>query len=1570
MVKAKTSSEQSAPVVPTSGSKAESSLGVTGSAAAEAAGASGLQPGLTLYSSNYMENLADLCALLMSEYPQKDPFAHERVVVMNMGMRTYLTQRIALQNQISALCDFHQIWQLVYRVFRIMHPSAPEQSLYDREHLTWNVYTLLCKHVVEPMLASVSESAVAVSNEAKGKALAGAGAANATEVAGVAAGNGNAEAVAAADAAGAAKLHDEIFFKLQQYLVDDQFGDKAYELAAKIADALDQYQMYRPQWIQAWNTMPLAVFDDYERDPSDLNNPINIFIEDVCRDLVRRKSGLKQGASVVSSVGSAGAGNGSAGAGSAGGEANAASGVGDVGVDAGQVHSLLQVERGGGQGISAERVNLVRSLFKDNVWQIKLWCLLRHNLNFFGSDRMLLKPDSDSLSWQIQHADRAQIMSSMIRELKSGELDEAIKAKLSERIFVFGVSALPRIVVHFLAALANYSHINVMLMEPCQEYWGDISAANNQDFLSYVKLIKATTQALSKKDEKVAKKLQKHKKIIALPSQAFQRDYKYSDYDQLSGERMTGNPLLLSLGQMGRDNLRLFYELDQVPNNITCFSEPDLGEGFEPFTSSVRTVGEAQGLQREQVEVHGGTLLSYIQRQLLSIEQPQEHYFISPQDQSLQVHVCHTIRREVEVLHDAIKALFVAAKFKGETLYPRDIVVMVPAINEYAPHISAVFGGSYSEKDPDYIPFVISDMTEDQSNTVAQSLLNLLDMSSHLITATTVIDLLSDEAISRRFGLYHDDVAVLSGWLNDNHVCWGLDATDVAEIAEIDIPGTFAKGVDRMLLGTLLGDNQQMPCFSEIQGLDAQLLGKFWDFLRALRELREHFTPELSLTPEQWQDDLDRMLMQRFFAPDEKTQNSLQAVKQLIEKLKVTIEHLYYQPKINLPVFVAALRQGLVAQRRFQPFLREKINFCSLMPMRAVPFKHVFILGLNDNGFPREERTLGFNFLSARDLFECGDRSNNIDDRFLFLEAIMSARQSIYFSYVGRDPKNNNELNPSVVLNELLFYLSDQCAIEGESTLKDDVRQRHVMDRLCMVEHLNAYQSDNFLVVSQANGGSAVAAGASAAVGDAEVSDSAAVAGEGDSAAGAGVGAANAAQAPQTLAQMPWRLPSFNHNFEFPDKGDKQDAAVFGAGVFFSDMSPYFEQKLDLKDLMSFVKKPSSFFMRRLLRVNFSLEDDSSLNWQDESFSLGFTDNNRLLLELLQIPEAERWAYLDRQGQMGRLPYGIFKQEEMYKVMEQLAPLAEVLKQQLHVESLSELKQQASLKKSVWTILLPVAYFAKPQEGEEPVAVANMDELVALSLEPAQGHAEVSGAASAASAAAGEAGAASATADGTGAAAGAAGAAAAVGVEQVMFQGKLQDCYRFKFTLQANYHEQPFVLSTFTNVAANEMGKQKTYDALDSQVNAYAGAFKRSSLVFSALDEALAYYLQYLDRGSKEVPVIDKAGSTYKLAALSAEQLRYIVTALLIFYVLGLSAPVPCCGALLRCVVLDAENNLEVTASDSDSDKAYVNFNYDRDSAYLYGDLYRLVGEPRLASLAKVFLDFYVRKIAPYFVNL
>ncbi len=1495
-----------------------------------------MRAGLTLYMSNYLENLADICAVLMSEYPLPDPFAHEHIIVMNTGMRTYLTQRIAMQNQITALCDYHQIWQLVYGVHRTLHPEAPEQNLYDREHLTWNLYSLIVA-LQNESTARKHKAVVTALQQATSQGIT-----DETELKRI-----QDEAIAAYNQE-AAKSND-IYHKLRLYLVDDAFGDKAFELAAKIADTLDQYQMFRPRWIMAWNNIPLGAFADYEKDPEDISNPINVFIENECRRFAREKSGIRakrQG--TVSSDLPADA-DADAYAESVVSDNSAHFAAGYAPEDIIEAASAQRMGAGSSAGrllsttVTKERVAMVRAQFKNNVWQIKLWCMLRHNYLFFaGDDLTPLQPNSPELLWQIKHLDRAQIMTSMIDDLREHRVSPEAAAQLYQRVFVFGVSSLPRVVVEFLDALSHYCSVNVMLLNPCREYWADIAPRYRNDFERYVQLIQASTR-----QAKTARK-ELQRKFLTIPAMALRE----SDYDEATGERVAGNPLLLSYGQQGRDNLYMFFDRDQVPDNVACFSEPDVENEFTTSTR-IEGVGEAQ---RSVVEVRGGNLLARLQAQLLSLEQSSERYIIAPDDISFSIHSCHTMRREVEVLRDAILECFNRAKLEGRTLYPRDIVVMVPAINDYTPHITAVFGGSQHDDDPDAIPFVISDLTEDESNTVAQSLLKLLEIGTTRVTSATVIELLSEEAIARRFGMSREDVEVISTWLRDTHVYWGLDETDVAPYAEIKIPGTFAQGMERMLLGSLLGDSTTMPCFSEIEGSDTLLLGKFWDFLQALRELRARFTPELALTPIEWAHELHEMLTSRFFADDLETLAALRSVELVLETLQQTIHHLFVRPKINLPVFAATLRQGLVAQRNFQPFLREKVNFCSLMPMRAVPFEHIFILGLNDSDFPRAETMPGFNIMSSRDLFERGDRSRNIDDRYLFLEALLSARRSIYFSYLGQSPVDKTVQNPSVVLSELMYYVMDSCAVDGDHAVSDGVRQQHVYERIFVQEHLNSYHSANFMPSSisasivkldqlnpeketakgaASKGKAAKAKAVAATAGTAGTVDSdaksASSASRAETAAQFHVRKAVLQQYAQHIQQGIPRLPSFNRSFILPDDLAKSDSAILGAGVFFSDMSPFLTQVLELEQLMGFARNPSHFFMRNLLGITFPRTEGLS-QLEDEVFSLSRHEVDRLVSDALRLPPVERKEFLERKGELGELPYGIFKNELIKQVLERSSSISAVLQEHFGVEDLSPL-EHLPCPKSTWHIVLPKNIFTGEPLSSLPQLIENM-----------QVQAVSSGAATAAL---------------LGEASSAASSVAARNANE-----ESASDYHFEITLQASYMERPLVVSTFAAMDS-KIKKDSDYNALEGNVvKCNANALKRYKLVMQALQEAIAYYLRY--GAGHDVTIIDRDGECYELKAFTPEQLQYILRALLVFFVLGLSAPFPCMDALVRNVIFNNALPPQLVLGP----KATDSFGFDNESEYLFSTPSRVITDPVLNSKFTVFLDFYLTLIAPNLARL
>lgn len=1106
--------------------------------------------GLSLYMSNNMETLGDICALMMSEYPLPDPLSHEKIVVMNLGMETFLSQRLAMQNNIVSLCDYRQVWQIIYDTHRLLHPSAPKQDLYDREHITWNIFS---------QIKLWSEQSVDSTKQYN------------------------------------------IYQRLQQYLEDDNFGDKAYELSAKIADTLDQYQMYRPRWILAWNKIPLSAFDDYEKDPENPANPINKFIDKECRRFVREKSGFNEAKRRFKS-----------------------NGIKDLDLISSQEAIASDDSDVFAQRISKERVELIKNLFKNNIWQIKLWCMLRYNLNLLSSDDIGFNDQSSpEFIWLLEHLDRSQVMDSLIKELKTNQN----LPKLFDRVFVFGVSSLPRVVIEFLDALALHCSVNVMLLNPCSEYWADIAPRHRQDFNEYVKLIQASTKSIHEV------KLKTKKKYLQVSAQ----NLSINDYDD-AGERVEGNPLLLSYGQQGRDNLYMFFDRDPVPDNISCFSEPDVAQEFES------SYDEVNGQVIETIS--GGSLLAFLQKQLLNLEQNKCRYLINKDDRSFSIHSCHTKRREVEILHDAILERFNLAKINNEKLYPRDIVVMVPTINDYAPHISAVFGGSYKQGSSDFIPFVISDRTETEANPICQALLMLLDIGTTRITSSLVINLLSENAISSRFNLSQKEVAVIAQWLNSSNIYWGLDDEDTQEVAQINIPGSFAQGMDRMVLGSMLGDSKSMPCYSEIEGFDAKTLGNFWDFLQALRELRQEFTPELSLTPSGWAQRLSQKLTYRFFEDNVETDNALSVVYNIIENLKTIFGHIEHKPSINLPVFSATLRQGLTAQRNYQPFLKDKVNFCSLVPMRAVPFKHVFILGLNDIDFPREERSPGFNLMSSRDLFERGDRSRGIDDRYLFLEAILSARSSLYLSYIGQSPIDKTTLNPSVVLDDLIYYLSDCCTVEGHELDIKSQNQKAVLDRILVKEYLNSYNVSNYTVNN-----------------DQQITDA-----------------------------MPC-VPSFKKSYILLDNSNKRPASILGAGAFYQDFSNKLTYELTLNKLFNFIKAPSKDFLKDVLNINLDITENAQLK-EDEMFTFNDYQINKFVNDLINLMPQEREVYLEQSSLLGKLPYGIFKDNLVEQLQNTTNTIANTLKENFNIDSYSQVGV-LDCQIRTFKVYIPKRYFAE-----------------------------------------------------------------------------------------------------------------------------------------------------------------------------------------------------------------------------------------------------------------------------------
>ncbi len=670
-----------------------------------------------------------------------------------------------------------------------------------------------------------------------------------------------------------------------------------------------------------------------------------------------------------------------------------------------------------------------------NDWQPYLWSCLRPNMHDYSGK----EAGGDDAS---RFFDRPQVIRAFIDKLMN-HADEAARV-LPERIFVAGVSSLPGQVIDLLAALGLCTEVYVLFLNPCRDYWGDLRCGRSPRLYG--------SQELRNRILKADPAL----KGRGL-AEASQDDPPFTQGtgDDSEDEVTDGfSPLLSASGREARDMLSSLCSLpeDRLSNMCNVFADPEGPDALSQVKAGMYSLDASRRPGSEG-----------------KAKAP-----LKEGDSSLVFVSCHTRRREVEELRDLMLEKFERAKTQGERLDPGDMLVMTPAIEEYAPDIEAVFG-SVDEDDPSRIPYSISDRQVTRQDPAADAVLRIMGAGEEPVTVGFVLSLLAVPEIARTFGFADEDLDVISKWCIGTGIHWGLDdrevREDLADGLEGDggqvpkLPWTFDGGISRLLEGFMQGRGERGGNYTEVEGSDAAIAGKFWHFVKCLKEVRAVFEDlgaqdcgMFSEDPAEGREGerpmrferLQQILLDRFIgsSPDEgrKFKDVLWGLSRVPGMLKNA-------PQVSLRVLRAMLSDSLEHKVDEGRFLAGKVNFCSMLPMRAVPFKHIFILGLNDGDFPRAERAPGFNLLALPQFFRRGDRSRPSDDRYLFLEAILSARESLTLSYIGQNPSDGSAMEPSPVITELREWLDDNLEAQGGA------RPSEV---LTIKSRLNAYDPGNY----------------------------------------------------------------------------------------------------------------------------------------------------------------------------------------------------------------------------------------------------------------------------------------------------------------------------------------------------------------------------------------------------------------------------------------------------------------------------------------------------------------------------
>ena len=613
------------------------------------------------------------------------------------------------------------------------------------------------------------------------------------------------------------------------------------------------------------------------------------------------------------------------------------------------------------------------------------------------------------LLWQrvVAHIGAEHNATRLARALPRWQRGEA--APLHPRLHLFGLSVLPPAWITQLLAMARAIPIHLYVLAPSSAWWADLAQrARGCTGLRQLEGEDALAEAL-----------------------------------QLDAQADHLHPLLRTLGRVPRDLQLLLADLDaeqdaQEPNGLPPIAVDDTGDLLFAGLPTDRSPRLLDLLQADILDaVHPATRLNA--RPALQAD-----------DQSVHVHACHGLLRQVEVLYDALLHAF----SDDPSLEPRDVVVLCPDIEAVAPLVQAVFADRQARSGPPAIPFKIADLSVRRLNPVADVLLRTLELAQGRAPASAVLDLLELEPLQRRFGLTPGDVRQCSTLIQAAGVRWAVDDQHRAQFAEqpAELSNTWRFGLDRLLIGALSPDEAELvDGLAPLDAIDAptaQMVGKLTAALAALFSELSALRAPRPLSA--WCDRLDA-LMGSLTEMDPEGAWLSRRVREGIAALRTEADAARSVAAVDADALRAALTGRFSVPSEPTGLHGGAVTFCALQPMRSVPYAVVALLGMDDGAFPRQTARLGFDPTRLRP--RTGDRSPRDEDRALFLEAILAARSRLLVLYSGRDEHSNAERPPAVPVSELLDALDHTARGPDGGALRPHVLRSHT---------LQAFHPDNF----------------------------------------------------------------------------------------------------------------------------------------------------------------------------------------------------------------------------------------------------------------------------------------------------------------------------------------------------------------------------------------------------------------------------------------------------------------------------------------------------------------------------
>ncbi len=620
----------------------------------------------------------------------------------------------------------------------------------------------------------------------------------------------------------------------------------------------------------------------------------------------------------------------------------------------------------------------------------------------------------DDVAWQssLWSRLRAEVGEPSPAELAAQAVEVLVErpeaSRLPERVCCFGLTRLPEVHLEVLAALAEARDVHLFLLHPSPTLWRRVAESTGAA---------GTGHSRASGEVGLAR-------------------------EEGPGAETAVNPLLRSWGRDCRE-LQLLLQA----HGFVAAGHRDVADKRPPTLLSL-----VQSDIREDREPPGPPHQG----------EPDRRPLLGGDDRSLQVHSCHGRGRQVEVVREAVLQLLAL----DPSLEPRDVIVMCPDIEEFAPLVHAVFGTAGLDGGP-VLPVRVADRSVRQTNPVLGVAAHLLELAAGRAGAAEVLDFVSRAPVSRRFQLDEDDLSQLERWTEGTGVRWGMDGD---HRAIWKMPGfeasTWKAGMERLLLGVAMDDEGELfggvlP-YGDLAGPEVDLAGRLAELVSRLGAAMRRLAGPLSVTG--WADALARSTLE-LCCPERGEEWQVEQFRRQLSDVAARAAAAPPSggaaamggPLLELAEARALFEDELEGRPTRANFRTGDVTVCTLLPMRSVPHRVVCLLGMDDGVFPRPVADDGDDLLACKPMV--GDRDPPAEDRQMLLDAVMAAIDHLVITFEGHDQHLNQPRPPAVPVAELLDVVDRTVRWPPAGTDEGLPARRAVL-----VEHpLQPFHVDNFL---------------------------------------------------------------------------------------------------------------------------------------------------------------------------------------------------------------------------------------------------------------------------------------------------------------------------------------------------------------------------------------------------------------------------------------------------------------------------------------------------------------------------